>query len=253
MSIDIGRMISEIQSAQSSPSAMWARRDLAAEKETALDNENYRKRRLLEMQETGATTRTGMTVAGNADVQNIANTGAMARAQLGESGLNTRLQSTQNFVGGQFERTQGLAERVAGQNYELGGRKIDEALTSAKHSGRAAELQARGIGYKEAVNLKEKADFYKGIISLSGQNRDAKSFQVPDAVSTPESSVTPAVQPTAVTPARQSLLPKPAGAQSMTFRSGVDPAEEDLAKKKSRERLLYGAKPQEQKRWYNPF
>jgi hypothetical protein len=77
-------MIGEILSAQNSPSAQWARRDMAAENETALNNEDYRKRRLLEMQESGQTAREGMRVAGNADVENIRNIGQMSRQQLGE-------------------------------------------------------------------------------------------------------------------------------------------------------------------------
>jgi hypothetical protein len=81
-------MIGEILSAQNSPSAQWARRDAAAENETALNNEDYRKRRLLEMQESGATARTGMTVAGNADVENIKNIGQMSRQRLsGQQGM----------------------------------------------------------------------------------------------------------------------------------------------------------------------
>lgn len=79
--IDIERMISDIISAQNSPSAQWYRRDLAKENETALNNEDYRKRRLLEMGEAASTARTGMTVAGNADVENIR---SRARLELGK-------------------------------------------------------------------------------------------------------------------------------------------------------------------------
>jgi hypothetical protein len=244
MSIDIGRMISDIQSAMNSPQAIWDRKALAAERETALNNEDYRKRKLLEMSENAATARTGLTVAGNADVQKIANTGALARTQLTEGGLNARQRLTQDFQGGQFERTQGLAEKVAGQNYELGGRKVDQELTSANQSGLKAKLDALGIVAKDISDPQAQKEAKADISSLINPNRFAK-FDKPDAA-TPAASVTPELQkPTAITSIRQPETERKSltGAQSMEFAAPATLEQRTLLKRNKKvEEEMFGKK-----------
>jgi len=76
MALDIGRLLSDIYSGLSSPSAGWARRDMALEKKKALDEENQRKIDLQKEIDIGATGRVELTNTGTLARQALANTGA---------------------------------------------------------------------------------------------------------------------------------------------------------------------------------
>lgn len=142
MAQSIGDMISEILSAMNSPSAIWDRQQRAKENETALNNEDYRKRKLLEMQEAGSTTREGMRVAGSTDVENIKNTGAMARQQLvGRQGMEIGQQRGEFDLEG-HKMTSGAAI-TASENRLTGDTRRAEATENAATIGAGSKTDAR--------------------------------------------------------------------------------------------------------------
>jgi hypothetical protein len=90
MAFDIGKIISDFYSAASSPSAQLARRGMAAEKEVALNNEDYRKRRLQEMIDKAAADRQGLVNEGANSRQLLVNTGQLANTEAQNTGAMAR-------------------------------------------------------------------------------------------------------------------------------------------------------------------
>lgn len=243
-------MIGEILSAQNSPSAQWARRDAAAENETALNNEDYRKRRLLEMGETGATTRTGMTVAGNADVENIRNIGEMSRLglkgfqaleqgkQIGEYGLEghkmtsgATITASENRLAGDTRRAE-ATENAAAIGVE-GKTDARAKLLETWAGGMNPTLESLNVvmaGYDKLYPPKKAEVVSPAAIAPTGN--DKETFY--------SSSVGQPVTNPSTTQARKSLT----GGQSMEFRAeGTMSAEEkERRKKESENRLFYGTK-----------
>jgi hypothetical protein len=235
-------MIEEILSAQNSPSAIWARRDLAKENEEVLNNEDYRKRRLLEMQESGATARTGMNVAGNADVENIKNIGAMARQQLGgQQGMELGQQKGEFDVRG-HEIT--AAGNVEAHNLWAGAERYKADAARDKIIGGTPEeqnlLNTRAVMHSPWAKDRTPEEVSAMISKVNTKRVPGTDFVQPDStsVTSPAAYHPPTLPGSAPPPARKSLT----GGQSMEFRSGISPEEEERRKKESERRMFYGTK-----------
>lgn len=239
-------MIGEILSAQNSPSAQWARRDAAKENEEALNNEDYRKRRLLEMADTGMTTREGMRVAGNADVENIKNIGQMSRERLAEKyGMELGQQTGEFKIRGD-EITAG-AHRY-GADITADATRYAADTAKEKIIGGTPEeqnlLNTRAVMHSPWAKDRTPEEVSAMIAKVNTKRVPGTDFVQPDSTSVKPTAVyhQPVLPGSAPPPARASLT----GGQSMEFREeGTMSAEEkERRKKESEARLLYGTKPQ---------
>ena len=211
MALDIGRLISDIYSAHSSPSATWARRDLAVEKKKALDEENDRKRLLQRDIDEGATARTRLTNEGNLAVTKEQSAGALARQGLANEGA-----VNQARVAGQLaleghragaEATKYVADQsLAGTKY-----KADIDANSAKYTGPDELLKAHSAIIKDPmVSPEDKQTSMEYIQHRTRQALGQPLSSAPDGVigqkpAAAAPSVTPSVAPTL--PARTTVSP----------------------------------------------
>lgn len=219
MALDIEKIIRDIYSGMSSPSAQWAREGLAKERETALNNEDYRKRKFQELVDSALTQRTSMNNEGTYARQGLANTGRVDVANIGESGLTARQRLSQEFLGGQFDRTHGLAKETADRNYELGGRKLSVEEESAKNTGLSSKLGAIGEAYKNALDPQRQQNLDALMTSLIKPPVAApQSATIPDRSARSEFTYEGTASPGQP---QKTVIPQPTktgGAQSMEFR-----------------------------------
>jgi len=228
MALDIGRLISDIYSAHSSPSATWAREGLAKEKKKALDEENERKRLLQGDIEAGATTRTQLSNEGNLAVRKEQSAGELARQGLANVGAVEQARVT-GELGLEGHRAISEATKyVADQSLTGTKYKADSDAGSARYSGPDELLKAHQAIIRDSlVSPEDKALSMEYIQARTRQALGQSQGAAPDGVigERPASTVSPtATPPPPVSPA--------GGRASMTFDTDMGTAKVAQPKKR---------------------
>lgn len=151
MAFNIEKIIGDLYSALSSPAAQWAREGLAKEKELALDNEQRRKRNLLQMQEEGQTQRAMLTDQGATARQRLINEGELEKQNSANAGLlaRQRLANEASIYGAD----QSLAGQIYASDQGLSGVKYntDMLRESSKNSGLNELIKAHSAVLNDAT------------------------------------------------------------------------------------------------------
>lgn len=242
MALDIGRLISEIYSGLTSPSSTWARRDMAIEKKKALDEEAQRKMELQKQIDAGAAQRVELANAGSLATQGAVNTGALARQALANTGA-AEVAGITGKAGLEGHQAMAEAHRYAADKTLEGSKyKTDEALEANKN------LMERGLRTEQVKGLtailgqagaspEDKQAATTALLSIGKDDNKVTGIRnsiIQDSVKTTQTPA-PAITAPSVTANRP-------GAQSMEFRSGPSPEEEERKRRKMNRLAFYGTK-----------
>jgi hypothetical protein len=238
MALDIEKIIKDFYSGIDSTSAKWAREGLAKERETALNNEDYRKRRLQQLIDEAITQRTGMVGENNLALQGLVNTGQLEQAKERTAGEIARLglmnEGSSNVADINLRGTKYQADRLLESSILRGqGRQENDEMIKA-----AASIAGnQGLDPKDTEIARK---YLNDRFSIGGggqatpiPDRSARSEFTYEGTAAPE-------QP------RKTAIPQPTkttGAKSMEFRQeGYRPSltEEDKDRYLS---MIPGVKP----------